>query len=319
MTDEYLIPIRVFSSKREVSWWEINKRDLIHPFFEESVSRRAEKRGRLTPIQTDISALAMSNVCDLDPAFIFHISRCGSTLLSNSARAAGRPLVLSEPSVISHLLGADVNPGLRGVEFATEELICGVINAYSRLAESSNSQLVIKFTSWNILFLPLLRTLFPRSRVAIVVRDPLEVAVSCINAPPGWAKWRNSKPEIASAVFGWTVKRIQKMTASEYVAGAIGAFLQAAKAQSNIYLFDYQHISEANILKVLAYLNITPAPSGRARILNTLKVYSKDPGGTTIFSPDSQAKRMAAPKEMIDQVNQLARPYYNQLFIDPHT
>jgi len=261
----------------------------------------------------------MSNVCDLDPAFIFHISRCGSTLLSNSARAAGRPLVLSEPSVISHLLGADVNPGLRGVEFATEELICGVINAYSRLAESSNSQLVIKFTSWNILFLPLLRTLFPRSRVAIVVRDPLEVAVSCINAPPGWAKWRNSKPEIASAVFGWTVKRIQKMTASEYVAGAIGAFLQAAKAQSNIYLFDYQHISEANILKVLAYLNITPAPSGRARILNTLKVYSKDPGGTTIFSPDSQAKRMAAPKEMIDQVNQLARPYYNQLFIDPHT
>jgi len=33
MTDEYLIPIRVFSSKREVSWWEINKRDLIHPFL----------------------------------------------------------------------------------------------------------------------------------------------------------------------------------------------------------------------------------------------------------------------------------------------
>jgi hypothetical protein len=100
---------------------------------------------------------------------IFHISRCGSTLLANALKKANQVLVVSEPRRVTETLLLRLPSG----------------------GADEPEKLVIKFTSINILAMRQMRTWWPDVPCVVVVRDPAEVMVA-YEKGGGWMYWKES-------------------------------------------------------------------------------------------------------------------------------
>src|ERR1700683_1144916 len=91
-----------------VDWGDLRGVRFTEPFFQQTVERWAG--GNPAPlVRTGLDAL---EACDaapaLDPKFIFHLSRCGSTLCARMLGAADGVTVLSEPGPINDVLMAEI-------------------------------------------------------------------------------------------------------------------------------------------------------------------------------------------------------------------
>src|SRR6476646_10504055 len=88
-----------------IEWMDLRGVDFREPFFNETLARvDHEKRGRVV---TAVDALLQfEKICDgLAPSgFIFHSSRCGSTLVANACRALKHSFVIAEAPAIDKLI-----------------------------------------------------------------------------------------------------------------------------------------------------------------------------------------------------------------------
>src|SRR5688572_740865 len=81
-------------------WLKMSGIGLVEPFFGETVARVRNEKPEPVPVFTDFDVLfQLEKVMDgLQPAgFIFHLSRCGSTLVANTCRVLRDSLVVAEP------------------------------------------------------------------------------------------------------------------------------------------------------------------------------------------------------------------------------
>src|ERR1041384_334996 len=87
-------------------WWmEMSGIDLTAPFFHQTVerARRENRAERFT--EFDVLLQLEKQLDSVEPTgFIFHSSRCGSTLVANACRAVSNSLVLSEASAIDKVI-----------------------------------------------------------------------------------------------------------------------------------------------------------------------------------------------------------------------
>jgi len=174
------IPVALvrIGERRLVRWIELGERPFLEPFFDQTVRTlsNANSAQKLTPIDEleDIQLGAEPK------GFIFHVSRCGSTLVSRSLAAVSRHRVISEASPLNQLL-LDENLD----EKRRLELLKGLIHALCGTA--ADTVCLIKFTSWNLLFLEQILTLFPNTPWLFVYREPTAVLRSLTENPPSWA------------------------------------------------------------------------------------------------------------------------------------
>ncbi|MGE7955744.1 sulfotransferase family protein [Pseudomonas sp. NPDC089530] len=172
------LPIRIWQAQDEwrVDWCWFGDRPLRQPFFREAVEeglrlpfnqafRRQTSLAVLTQWQQRSPGLAPS-------AFIFHASRCGSTLISQMLAQLDDHIVVSEPPALDALLRSSLAPGERAAA------ILGLLSAYGQVRGGGERRLVIKLDAWNIGELPLLRQCFADTPWLFLYRDPLEIAVS---------------------------------------------------------------------------------------------------------------------------------------------
>ena len=86
-------------------WMEMSGVSLAEPFFQQTVDRaKANGSGELL---TEFDALLQleQSLDSVEPTgFIFHSSRCGSTLVANACRATANSIVLSEANAIDKLM-----------------------------------------------------------------------------------------------------------------------------------------------------------------------------------------------------------------------
>ena len=130
--------------------------------------------------QTPLSALGDWQACSpgLAPsAFIFHASRCGSTLISQMLAQLDNHIVISEPPPLDALLRSDLPPSN---VVPPSKGCCPPMDSVGSVSEQ---RLVIKLDAWNIGELPLLRECFPETPWLFLYRDPLEIAVSHLRRP----------------------------------------------------------------------------------------------------------------------------------------
>jgi hypothetical protein len=97
-----------------VRWCFTDGVQFTDPFFDQSIDRCLQDPFRLLFWrETDIRALAELSPTspEVEPAgFIFHMSRCGSTLLTQMLAALPTTLALSEPSPLEAVLRARTGP-----------------------------------------------------------------------------------------------------------------------------------------------------------------------------------------------------------------
>src|SRR6188508_98745 len=97
-------------------WWmEMADVRLDEPFFEQTVERAKQDKRRELFTEFDVLLQLEKTLESVPPTgFIFHSSRCGSTLVANACRALSRSIVIAEAPVLDKIASrffTDAEPG----------------------------------------------------------------------------------------------------------------------------------------------------------------------------------------------------------------
>jgi hypothetical protein len=121
----------------------------------------------------------------LPAGFIFHISHCGSTLISNAMHSVPHTLVAAEATPLVQLARWYPEPQnlyLRSRWHQTRRrLFESVFRLFAHYSTGETQRLVVKFSSLNLFAMKFVREAWPDIPCVVVVRDPAEVLVSALN------------------------------------------------------------------------------------------------------------------------------------------
>ena len=172
------IPIRIHDVDGEsfIDWCHMSGIDFTDPFLDETVQRALRHPFRLlfrhqTPLR-GLDALVAGNPGLPTAGIVLHVSRCGSTLISQAFGALPEILSLAEPAVLGSVLFADATETERVRWFRQ------LLAALARPRHPAQRQVVVKLDAWAVLALPIVRAACPGAPVVFIHRDPVEVLVS---------------------------------------------------------------------------------------------------------------------------------------------
>ncbi|MGF2946298.1 hypothetical protein [Mycobacterium sp. Lab-001] len=221
-------PIRLdFSGAAPAVYWaDLSAERFTEPFFDRTVNRWAAGPTARPLVRTGLDALAaLDDEPSLEPAgMIFHLSRCGSTLVSRLLGVLPGVVVVAEPAPLNTLLG--LGPG-RLDDATLVHLVRLLVRALGRRRHADEQRLVLKTTSWNFRRRAVLAAAFPDTPWVWVQRDPALVLASLLADPPGWLGLQ-AHPLRAAWRFGLDPAAVPTMGRAEFAARALGAMLDAA-------------------------------------------------------------------------------------------
>lgn len=292
-------------------------RSFDDPFFDQTIQRLHAGPEQYTsdlrhhpPIEAGAS---------LEPvAFIFHMSRCGSTLFANCLRALDDSIVISEAQPCNAALTpySELVWPFDRTEWATERdrLLRSFVASLGQRLKGGERRLFFKFTSWNTVRMGIIRALWPETPCIFLSRDPLEVMVSNLESKTGWMKLQEV-PAQARAVFGWRDSDPGEMSAEEYCARVLGQFCWTVKRLKSPrdLVVDYSDLNLPTIIRVLNQLQIEPTAAETERIARQFGVYAKDPLQARRFEGDSSQKRNSATPYQMEMASKWARAAYERL------
>ncbi|HEX7296142.1 MAG TPA: hypothetical protein VF251_10345 [Pyrinomonadaceae bacterium] len=304
--------------KPQIEWLKMPDLNFREPFFHQTVQRARQSN---TSSFTDLEVLLQ--VAKATPAispsgFIFHTSRCGSTLVANACRALHATRVIAEAPVIDKLISrlfTDAEPGSTK-EVIYLSLIRAAAQSLARDLEEG-SRYFVKFACASILQVKALRRTWPDVPFLIMFRDPIDVTVSNLRNPPEWMSV-DSNPAAAAAIIGVGVNQLSGMADVEFCARALGRYYAAAESfagDHKTHLVDYSQLTAERLMQILGWFGAPPSPTEAAEVEHCLISYSKDPA--RVFRPDTAEKRAAASRQVIEAVEKWAVPLYDRLVSQP--
>jgi len=293
-----------------VYWADLTAERFVDPFFDETVARRLSGLPARPLVRTGLEALvALDAEPSLEPAgMIFHLSRCGSTLVSRLLRTVPGVVVLAEPAPLNALLrlGPD-----RVDEATLVRLVRLLVRALGRCRHGDERQLVLKCTSWNIRRRSILAAAFPESPWVWVQRDPVRVLASLLAEPPGWLGLQG-RPHGAARLFGLDPAAVSAMSRVEFAARVLGAMLDAAATDpGRRLLIDYADLPTGVWQRVARHFGLEVDAEAIDRMIEESRFYSKD-RASRIFTGDAGECRPATD-EMHSAAKCFAEPGYRAL------
>ena len=271
-----------------VEWGHIGDKPLREPFFQDSVEialrRPINQLLRHRTAADALSRLQVNRPGLLPRGFIFHTSRCGSTLVAQMLTVVRGSVVLSEPPPIDGVLSC-VKPAAPVDEDRRKEWLIGMINALGRPRRADDRHLFVKFDAWHVLDLPLIRSAFPDTPWVFLYRDPREVLASQLRQPaaflipgmlPGPAMSFDAGPG--------------QSTLSERFARLFGRLADAALAalsDGNGIPVNYSELPGVVVSRLAAHFGIDLAPLDEESMAHGARFDAKSPAMT--FEPRADA------------------------------
>lgn len=308
------IPIRFYGQDGEprVDWAQTDGRRLTEPFFDASIERCLQSPFRLlfrhqTP--ADVLLDWQARQPGVEPAgFVFHTSRCGSTLIAQMLAALPRFVVLSEPDPINGVLHPRGFPA-PAPDARRREWLRAMVSALGQPWGGAETHLFIKFDSWHTLDLPLIRQAFPEVPWVFVYRDPVEILVS---------QMRQRGPQMVPGMLDPSIAGIDfleavRMPPEEYCARVVGRFCRAALEhyQHGGRLVHYRELPEAVWTSVAGHFGVSFTA---AEVEQMRRVALKDAKTPQMpFTADSAAKRRDATDAIRRAAATWVDPLYEQL------
>jgi hypothetical protein len=291
------LPIAIVPSMGElaVDWAHFAGRPLSDSFFEDSL-RRARHRplNRLARPRTPLQALAApaGEEARAPAGFVFHQSRCGSTLVSQMLAADVRNVVVSEAAPIDSI----VQLVAARTDVPVEQriaLLRAIVGALGRDRLGGGGDYVVKLDSWHTLALPLFRLAFPDTPWIFLYRDPVEILVS-------HARMAGAQTVAGAMSFEpYGIENAAEMAPDDYAARALGRTAEAViehLALGGGMLVNYTELPDAVEARVLPHFGIVPDEQGRAALAAASGRDAKAP--LERFARDSDAKQQAANEKL---------------------
>jgi hypothetical protein len=308
------LPIRVYpgSTGLRVDWMYAAGLEFDAPFFRDTVQSALRRPfAQAFRIDTSIDALVARNERAPGPvpvAFIYHASRCGSTLLARMLMALPTHRVLSEPPPLDVVLRAPWF--VADVEPAQQRAWLRALLGVSGACGGGQARLVVKLDAWHVAERALLESAFPGTASIFLYRDPLEIAVSQL-AQPG-AHMVPGMLGPSAALF--PPAEALAMPRSEFVARTLGRIFEAGLdgcRQQTLRPVHYDELPAAAGTSLAAMLGVAADDATRKAMLAVTTADAKNP--QLPFTPDREAKRAAASPELVAAVDRHVRPAYAAL------
>lgn len=275
-----------------VSWRHLPGR-FTAPFFAETLSGqpREERRICVTPPE----GLDRTGPAIPPSAFVFHSSRCGSTLLAQMLAALPQCVVLSEPPVVDDFFArygdaplADAVPRLRRLVRALGQRRHG------------ETHFVVKLDCWHMRHLPLLHAAFPEVPFWFLYREPAAILAS---------HRRQRGPQmvpglVLPAAFG---DGLAAGDLDAYCARVIAHIFSAALAHADrLRLIAYRQLPDIVGDELLAALGIACTPAQLEALRARARFHAK--AAQAPFAGDPPAQKETAPHLL-----EMLAPLYAQL------
>lgn len=289
-------------------WWRFfGGKRFSEPFFHYTVSSLAPAE-RIC-LQTPWDAAKGIEETLAPAAFIFHSSRCGSTLLTQLLACLPDCVVFSEPSVIdSFLRRYHAEPSLVGAE----QKLRSIVGALGQRRFPEERHLFIKLDSWHIGSLPLFRRAFPATPFLFLYRHPDEIMASHRRQ-----RGRQMVPGLVEAAIPRTAFTPPPphdlegycLTMLEYI------FSSARTHADQLIFIDYQQLPSIIWEDLLDFFSVTAAPEQLAAMKSRAGLHSKTGGGYS-GDPNTEAAygRAQTPTlylhyEQLEQLRLKQRPF----------
>jgi hypothetical protein len=275
-----------------VDWYHYAGETLNEPFFADSRGRvGARPFNQLFRYRTQFGDFlnAEREGAVAPSGFIFHMSRCGSTLASQMLAALPGTISLSEPDPLDMvvqlpLVAQGVSPELH------IEAIRAMVAALGRDRSGDTDRYFIKLDSWHTLALPAFRQAFPDVPWIFLYRDPVEVLVSQERM-----RGAQTAPGVLPPhIFGFTEAEMS-LPDVDYIARVLARTCGAVVDQWALgggLVVDYRELPEAMFTRVLPHFGVELTPEARAAMEAASGRDAKAP--ETKFTADSAKKHEEA-------------------------
>ena len=264
-------------------------------FFEDAVrGATVLPFNRMFRARTSLAALvadAPHHASTAPSGFVFHMSRCGSTLAARMLMAVPGHLVASEPEPLDAVVQwATLSGAPHDDQIAA---LRSVVAALGRKRSTDQRRFFIKLDAWHTLALPLFRAAFPDVPWVFLYRDPAEVIVSQMTQPglhfvPGMLP-----PGLIGEDFA------EAATLPDYGARVLARLCRAVVDHWTLgggMLIDYPTIVDAMTTSVSTHFGCSLDAGETAAMTAAKAVDAKRP--TEAFEPDSARKRSAVTPEI---------------------
>jgi hypothetical protein len=275
-----------------VDWAWFGDRPLSEAFYEGAIrwalSRTFNSVFRFqTPI-SDVSAWAASLPAVRPSGFIFHMSRCGSTLTAQMLARSPANIVVSEAAPIDAVAQlARLHPDFAGERGA--DLMRDMVSVFGQVRDPGSRRLFVKLDGWHALMLPLFRRAFPDTPWVFLYRDPLEVMVSQL-------RQRGSQmvPQFVPPSF-YGIDLPTGVPDEDYCAQVLAATCEGALSGASLgggLMVNYHDLPGALFTRILPHFGVAPDQAEADRMAQAARFDAKSPGSA--FTPDSAEKRAEA-------------------------
>lgn len=296
-----------------VDWGHLGARRFTEPFFAHTINscvqHPADLLFRHQTRLDNLGEIAATQPSVQPTGFIFHMSRCGSTLLSQMLAAAPANIVLSEAAPIDDILRCHfLNPGI--TEEQRVQWLRWLMSVLACRRNPAEKNVFIKFDSWHVMFLPVIQRAFPGVPWIFLYREPLEVMVSAKKQLGG----QMIPGVLQPALFGWDAAAVGQMQIFEYVARVLARLCEAAHAHAqagNGKLVNYRQLPTSIWPALMDYWQVEFSADQTARMLGAAQFNAKNP--FLPFEPDSQTKRYSASPEFRALTHQWLDGVYQEL------
>jgi len=274
------------------------------PFHEQTVmDLRARPLNRLFAVRTPLTAdFCAALQADALPTrgLVFHMSRCGSTLVAQALKAWSGTRVISEPA----LLDTAITMMCTGHD-PDGQLFRTVLAALAQ-PRGDDRDIVVKLDAWHAMALTTIKTLVDAPWL-FVYRNPCEVLVSHAREPG-----RHTIPGMLPAAWFPGARSHDPSALTDYAAQVIGAICAAVVPHARAAnLLNYAELPDAIAARVAPLFGLDAADARNAELQTALSRHAKRPYET--YVDDRAAKRAAANETIRDAAQRWIAPHYDAL------
>lgn len=278
----------------------------VDPFVAETIARvGSETYAR--PLDAvygdarDLAAIAPRGI-------IYHVSKCGSTLVSQTLKQLDDVIVYSQPEALNGLL---MPPHACDPDTLTRALRgLGVL-----LARHAGGAYVLKLESWHALYCRALQRAFPATPWVFCIRDPIDVAVSVMEDPDPGAWYRRLGSDTNPFFDAFGLPQTSALAPGDYIALFYEKFCAAIRQldQRTGRIVRYDSMPGSIWTTIAPAFGLDVSTAALARMRRATAFYSKDPrGAVSRFVADTADKRRRVAADVRAAIDARARPAYEQ-------
>ncbi|MBZ4420920.1 sulfotransferase family protein [Myxococcus sp. RHSTA-1-4] len=311
------VPGRIYvaEGRLRVDWCHLGTQRFADPFFDQTLERRLRHPfALLFRHQTSLETLVERHAARPGlpvRGLVFHMSRCGSTLVAQMLAALPRHIVLSEAGPVDTVLRAHLRvPGISDTQRI--EWLRAVVGVLGQRRNPEEQAVFLKLDAWHVLELPLLQRAFPGVPWLFLYRDPVEVMASHQNH-----RGAHMLPGLLEpAQLGLEPGALEGMPLEEYGARVLARICEAGlkgyrERQGPARLLEYKQLQTdgAALLTDLFGLELTAGDAERLR--GAAERDAKNPVLT--FEDDTEAKARQVSALSRELAERWIRPVHDAL------